>query len=205
MNESIPTSWRSSQKARRAAMLRGIAVILVAASLMIAASAALAKRLPPNVPNGVIVHACPDAYETDDLQGNASTLTAGSPQLHNFDGNTILGVADKDWARFQVVQGGVYTLTTSDLSPQADTVLRLYDPSSNLLAENDNAPGLGLASQIVWTAPVGASGWYYVSVDPTGTTATTYANCAGVVVSYTLSLQSKIPNFLFLPVVSLNF
>ncbi len=216
MTKSIPTSWRVSQKARGTIMLRVGAAILVAISLMIAVSAVLAKPLPPNAPNGAIVHACPDAYDAipshDDLQANASTLTAGPSQLHNFDGNTLLGVADKDWARFQVVQDGVYTLATTIPNGQTtDTFIKLFDANGSPVlsggapVENNNAAGLGAGSRIVWTAPSTASGWYYLSIYPTGTAATTYANCAGVVVSYTLSLQSKEPKFIFLPLITKDY
>ena len=190
-------------------LLRLGATLLLAAGLSSAVLAAGAKPLPPddggNGILGVVNHACPDAYDagvpTDDLDENASTLVAGAPQSHNFDGNTLTGVADKDWARFEVVRTGVYTLTTSNLSAETDTAIELYDAVGSLVAANDNA--VGLASQIVWTAPVTASGGYYLSVFPTGTTP--YANCAGTVVSYTLSLGSKEPVILFLPLVMRNY
>jgi hypothetical protein len=192
-------------------LLRLGATLLLAAGLSSAVLAAGAKPLPPDDGSngilGVVNHACPDAYDdevpvgerTDDLVENASTLVAGASQLHNFDGNTLTGVADKDWARFEVVRTGVYTLTTSDLSAQTDTAIELVDATGSLVAENDNAAGL--ASQIVWTAT--ASGGYYLSVFPTGTTP--YANCAGTVVSYTLSLDSKEPVFLLLPLVMRSY
>ena len=194
-------------------LLRLGATLLLAAGLSSAVLAAGAKPLPPDDGSngilGVVNHACPDAYDdevpvgepTDDLVENASTLVAGAPQSHNFDGNTLLGVADKDWARFEVVRTGVYTLTTSNLSAETDTAIELYDAVGSLVAANDNA--VGLASQIVWTAPETASGWYYLSVFPTG--ATPYANCAGTAVSYTLSLDSTVPEFLLLPLVMRNY
>lgn len=194
-------------------LLRLGATLLLAAGLSSAVLAAGAKPLPPDDGSngilGVVSHACPDAFDdklpvgesTDDLVENASTLVAGVLQSHNFDGNTLLGVADKDWARFEVVRTGVYTLTTSNLSAQTDTAIELYDAVGSLVAANDNATGL--ASRIVWTAPETASGWYYLSVFPTGTTP--YANCAGTVVSYTLSLESREPVFLLLPLVMRNY
>jgi hypothetical protein len=194
-------------------LLRLGATLLLAAGLSSAVFAAGAKPLPPDGGGsgilGVVNHVCPDAFDdkvpvgepTDDLMEDASTLVAGAPQSHNFDGNTLTGVADKDWARFEVVRTGVYTLTTSNLSAQTDTAIELYDAAGGLVAANDNAAGL--ASRIVWTAPATASGWYYLSVFPTGSTP--YANCAGTVVSYTLSLDSKGPAFLFLPLVTLNY
>jgi len=182
------------------------ATVLLAIGLMSVVLAAGAQPLSPDHPDGVIVHgACPDTYDAtaahDDAPADASTLTAGGPQSHNFDGNTNLGLADKDWARFSVVRTGVYTLTTSNLSAPADTALALHDANGALVMENDNTGGP--ASQIVWSAPETASGWYYVSVYPTGTTP--YADCAGTVVSYTLSMASKEPVFILLPVVTRNY
>ena len=190
-------------------LLRLGATLLLAAGLSSAVLAAGAKPVPPDDGSngilGVVNHACPDAYDagvpTDDLVENASTLVAGVPQSHNFDGNTLLGVADKDWARFEVVRTGVYTLTTSNLSAQTETAIELYDAAGNYVPAPDNA--VGPASQVVWTAPETASGWYYLSVSPAGTTP--YANCAGTVVSYTLSLDSKVPEFIFLPAVMRNY
>jgi pre-peptidase len=194
----------------------GVVLVLAIGMLGMMASLAVAQQLLPNGvagPNGVINHVCPDAYDagvpTDDLQANASTLTAGTLQQHNFDGNTNLGIADKDWAKFQVVRTAVYTITTiitPSLSTQTDTVLQLYDVNGNLLAENDDAPGTtNLSSRITWTAPTTASGWYYVEVTNNPKTPTANpANCS-TVLSYTLSLQSKVPLFLYLPLVMRNF
>ena len=100
-----------------------------------------------------------------------------------------------------MVRTGVYTLTTSNLSEQTNTAIELYVVAGSLVTANDNA--IGPASRIVWTAPETASGWYYLSVFPTGTTP--YANCAGTMVSYTLSLDSKEPAFLFIPVIMRNY
>jgi len=200
MNNSTRIT-RPVPRARRTTLLRIGATVLLAASWMGVALAVWAQPLPPNVIDGVINHMCPDAYETDDEPTSAGTLSVGTPELRNFDGNTFTGIADKDWARFQVVQRGVYTLTTSNLSAQTDTVLALHDANGILVAENDNSGG-GPSSRIVWSAPTTASGWYYLSVYPTGTTP--YANCAGVVVSYTLSLDSKVPQFIFAPLIARN-
>ena len=200
MNNSARITWRVPRKSRRTSLLRIGAAVLLAISLTSVVLAVWAKPMPPGVIDGATTHMCPDAYETDDEPASAGTLGVGAPQLRNFDGNTILGVADKDWARFLVVRTGVYTLTTSNLSAQTDTVLALHDADGILVVENDNAGGP--SSQIVWTAPETASGWYYVSAYPTGTTP--YANCVGTVVSYTLSFDSKVPQFIFAPLIVRN-
>ena len=190
------------QPARGIRVMRIGAVALLAISLMSFVLAAQAWPLTPDAPDGVIVPACPDGYENDNVRETASTLVKGTPQLHSFDGNTNLGVADKDWAKFEVVRLGVYTLTTSDLI-STDTVIELYDAGNNLVAANDNL-GAGPGSQIVWAAPVTASGWYYALVYPTGASALTYANCGGTMVSYTLSLDSRFSQ-IFLPLVMRNY
>ncbi len=204
MNNSARITRRALRPARGTHLLRIGAAALLAAGLLSAVLAVGAQTLPPHRPDGVVVHACPDAYEVDDEPTNAGTLNAGASQPRNFDGNTNLGVADKDWVRFQVVRTGVYTLTTSNLSAQTDTVIALHDANGSLVMENDNSGG-GPGSQIVWSAPETASGWYYVSVYPTGTTP--YADCAGTVitvVSYTLSMNSKVPMFVLAPLIMRN-
>ena len=170
-----------------------------------------AQPLPPSgvdSSNGVINHVCPDSYEalSDDLMDTTGvTLTAGIPQMHNFDGNTNTGISDKDWVRFKVVSLGVYTITTYNLSPLADTELYLIDANGNTVAYNDDSGAADHGSQIVWHAPFTAAGRYYVMVDHKSQSASAYTDCAGTVVSYTLSLQSKIPAFLFLPLVLNNY
>ena len=207
MNNTARINRRVPRAARGISLLRIGAVVVLAVRLLSVVLAVTADPLSPGGIDGAIVHgACPDAYDagapTDDLRENASLLIAGAPPLHNFDGNTLLGVADKDWARFTVVRTAVYTLTTSDLSAQTDTVIELYDFNGDRVTWSDNAAGLGLGSRIVWTAPLTGSGLYYLSVFPTGTTP--YANCAGTVVSYTLSMNSKVPLFIFLPILTRN-
>ncbi len=188
--------------------------LLLAIGLLSAVSTVWARSVPsqdPDVANGVVNHACPDAYEVDDLFANAQTLAVGAPQQHNFDGNTNTGIADKDWVRFQVTRLSVYTLTTSNLSAQTDTFIKLYDAGGNPVysngvpVENDDSGAADFGSQIVWTAPDTSSGWYYLLTQNSPKSSAAYANCAGTVVSYTLSLQSKVPFFLNLPIVANNY
>jgi uncharacterized repeat protein (TIGR01451 family) len=107
---------------------------------------------------------CPlnDPYEPDspdravEIPINVGVLT-----------RTFNMVADKDWGRFYAYAGQIYTITTSHLDMDVDTVLQLYDTDGvRLLAENDDYADTGAygdlsgASRIVWTAP--ANGWYFV-------------------------------------------
>ncbi len=184
------------------------AVLLLAFGLLVSVSAAVAQPLPPDAPNGVINHVCPDAYDSpppqyDDLQATAKSLVVDTLQQHNFDGNTNNGIPDKDWVKFGVVRTGVYTLTTSNLGPVADTVIELYDADNHLVAKNDDYTST-FASQIVWTAPTTAEGWYYLSIYNNTNSPATPTNCA-TVISYTLSLQSKEPRFIFMPLITREY
>lgn len=177
--------------------------LLLALGLLVSGAVVLARPLPPNAPNGVVVHVCPDGYDPDELMSEAKPILAGVPQQRSFDGNTNLGIADKDWVKFPVVRTGVYTLTTSDLGPLADTVIELHDANDQLIALNDDYT-TSHASQIVWTAPMTTSGWYYLEVYNNPTSPANPTSCANVI-SYTLSLESKEPSFTFLPLVLRNF
>ncbi len=183
-------------------------VLLLALGLLISVSVVVARPLPPGAPSGVIVHVCPDSYDSpsplyDDTWQAAKVIQPNSPQLHNFDGNTNLGIPDKDWVKFQVVRTGVYTLTTSNLGQFADTVIELYDANNQFVTSNDDYTTTH-ASQIVWTAPMTASDWYYLEVYNNPTSPANPTDCA-TVISYTLSLQSKEPRLLFLPILAKNF
>lgn len=180
-------------------------VLLLVSGLLISATVALARPQPPGQPDGVIEHACPDSYEVDDLWTAAKNLSVGAPQAHSFDGNTNTGIPDKDWVKFQVVRTGVYTLTTYDLVDSvADTVIELQDANGSTVASNDDYSAPDHGSRIIWTAPMTASGWYFLKVYNNPTSSAAPTNCS-TVISYTLSLQSKEPVFLFLPLIAKNF
>ena len=211
MNKSLRPSERFSPRAR--GLWRVSTTILAAIGLMSLWATAWDQPPPPDGIGiqGVINHVCltSDAYELDDVRGDAKILTAGASQQHSFDGNTFTGVADKDWVRFEVAPGGVYTVTTSGLSALADTSIKLFDAngdpvsSSGMAVENDDAGGaLGKGSQIVWTAPSTVSGWYSVAVtNSPKNTSPAFEDCAGTEVRYMLSLENKEPYFLYLPLV----
>jgi hypothetical protein len=106
----------------------------------------------------------PDAHESDNGPLGAPLLaTDGQTQTHTFCGDPILStVGDQDWARFQAVAGASYLIQTTNLGPNSDTVLELYDrDAATLLALNDDF-GAGGASAISVTLP--AAGTYYVRV-----------------------------------------
>lgn len=100
----------------------------------------------------------PDAYEGDGSSATAKPITTnGVAQIHNF--NTP---GDQDWVSFTAKKGVTYSINTSNLGPNADTVLSLYGTDgATLLTTNDDSNGT-LASLITWKAP--ANGTYYAQV-----------------------------------------
>ncbi|MGQ9478257.1 MAG: DVUA0089 family protein [Candidatus Bipolaricaulia bacterium] len=97
-----------------------------------------------------------------DDYGNDPASAAAIPT----DGAPVRGrievPGDIDYFSFSAKAEGEYTISTSGLSPEMDTVLTLYGPDGRtVLAEDDNSGG-GRASKLVWTCP--ASGTYYLSV-----------------------------------------
>lgn len=106
---------------------------------------------------------CEDTYEEDDTPPNASWIsTEAIPQTHTFH-----KPLDVDWVKFEGVADSTYTIVTSNLISDTDTVLALYpadilvDPYTRALASNDDY-GAGWASRIVWRAL--ESGTYYIRV-----------------------------------------
>jgi len=98
----------------------------------------------------------PDALEPDDTQGTARPITAdGSLQAHN----TCLA-GDVDWVYF-TPSAGSYVIETTELGPEADTFIELYDASGTRLAFNDDY-GPGTASRIHYS--FSSNGRYYVKV-----------------------------------------
>jgi hypothetical protein len=182
-------------------------VVLLAVGMLGSVTLVNARSgLPSGIvgPTGTVTHLCPDSHETDDFYTDAKPLTT-TPQLRNFDGDLNVGIDDKDWARFFVTRGSIYTITTSGLSPSVDTLVTLFgDPNSNPIIQSG---GLSpdFHAQIVWTAPFTAGGWYYLKIENEARTPLAYANCAGQVASYTLSLQSKQLQIMSLPIIMKNY
>ena len=102
----------------------------------------------------------PDAYEVDDSAATAQAITTdGVPQAHTFQ-----RFNDYDWVKFTMTAGMAYTITTSALGTQSDTILELYSTNGlTLLTSNDNCTLGNPASCIKgWTVPT--TGVYYVRV-----------------------------------------
>jgi hypothetical protein len=107
--------------------------------------------VPPNV--------SADAYEHDDVYTDASGYTGlQSHTFHAWD--------DVDWISFTVSSedlGSAYYLQTTNLGPNANTELYLYDTDgTSLLASNLNY--VPASSQIAWSPTL--TGTYYAKVEP---------------------------------------
>jgi len=64
-----------------------------------------------------------DSYEDDDTFVNASVVVVNDdPQSHNFH-----DAGDQDWVKLYGLEGYPYTVKTTDLGANCDTVLHLYD------------------------------------------------------------------------------
>ncbi|MBI4318450.1 MAG: pre-peptidase C-terminal domain-containing protein [Chloroflexi bacterium] len=99
-----------------------------------------------------------DSFEPDNIPAQASIITTdGVTQTHDFH---VAG--DVDWAKFNATAGNSYTIQTTDLGPESDTYLYLYDTNGTTILRRDDDSGGGSASRIAWTAP--SSGYYYAKV-----------------------------------------
>lgn len=128
-----------------------------------------------------------DGGNGDNGPGDAVPLSAnGSGQNHNFCANPLsTDIGDQDWVSFNAVAGGTYRISTADLGPNSDTILRLYAADGNTLLQDNDDKGPGRSAQLVFTPTV--AGTYYVQV-------TQYnSNIIGREASYNLQLEENIP------------
>ncbi len=118
-----------------------------------------------------------DAYEPDDMYGQAKWIYSGSPQARS-----IVPATDVDWAKFSL--GANYQVVIETSGSSGDTRLWLYD--SNLVEiEYDDDDGTEYFSHIVRSCL--PAGLYYLKVDEYGNddtipayslTLTTGSSCA---------------------------
>jgi hypothetical protein len=112
-----------------------------------------------NSTNQAVTVTVTDIGESNDVPADQSTpisLALGG----TYDGELEV-VGDRDWIRVELTAGQRYaiSLTGSGGSSLSDPLVRLYDASGNLVAENDDG-GPGLNSLLTYT--VTATGTYYV-------------------------------------------
>jgi hypothetical protein len=100
----------------------------------------------------------PDDYEPDDACTEAEDIdTEGTHQIHN-----LCPVGDEDWVQFAARAGITYTIETSAVGADGDTVLALYPACGQPPIATDD-PATARAARIVW--PCTISGLYSVKVN----------------------------------------
>jgi hypothetical protein len=103
-----------------------------------------------------------DVNESAEVPGDITTpVNLGLGET--YDGE-LEEIGDTDWIRVELVAGQRYgiSLTGSGASPLSDPLVRLYDATGDLVAENDDG-GPGLNSLLSYT--VQTTGTYYVEAD----------------------------------------
>jgi hypothetical protein len=126
-----------------------------------------------------------DADEVNNTPGTATPLQVGAPaQAATFffdpDGDGV-GQPDTDHFVFTAAEGAPYTLQTTGLLSDGNTLLELMDISgTTVLASNDNRAAGDDSSLILWTAP--AAGEYLLRV--------THAPDYGIYGSYRISVTT---------------
>lgn len=103
----------------------------------------------------------PDPLEPNNRWEDASFLNVGGTSLSlAFDSN-----GDEDWFKFSVQAGVTYSISTSHLYTDTDTILFLFWPpdfaEADAISFNDDYGGL-VASQIVWKAPAYGTAYFKV-------------------------------------------
>jgi hypothetical protein len=128
-----------------------------------------------------------DISHTDQaLSTTTNELLVGSDQLHWFYSGTG-SPPDQDWAFFQAQEGETYSINTERISPQTNTVIRLYSEGAN--PDVDPPVGLiddygyGFTESLIFSSPDTAN--YYVQI--------TQSNPAvqGLNTCYHLTLQKE--------------
>lgn len=129
-----------------------------------------------------------DAFEPDDAVEDASELaTDGTVQQHDFMLSSSDAEFDVDWVQFDATALYTYTIETSDLGEESDTVIELYNAEGTRVARDDDG-GLGLASKIVWQAPaeIDEATTYYVRIR-------NYTGASGPETVYGISITAVAP------------
>ncbi len=144
---------------------------------------------------GLLPPACgADAFEAfnDNLYTTTGvTLTAGTPQRHNFH-----GYDDKDWVKVTLQAGEDYTFTAAATGARTDTVLTLFGPDGVTLVAQSDDSSTDFSAQIRWGALT--TGTYYLRVTQLNPTQ------AGCGTDYDLSMTVAPKYFIYLPLASRN-
>ncbi|MBN1593205.1 MAG: PQQ-binding-like beta-propeller repeat protein, partial [Candidatus Coatesbacteria bacterium] len=119
-----------------------------------------------------------DSYEADDTCASAGAIaTSGAAQER-----ALVPSDDEDWVYFDGLAGSKYTMETSNLGDECDTVLELYESDCETLIDSDDEGGEGHASRLVYVPS--EAGTYFVRVYP-------YSSETGG--TYSLSVRKNTP------------
>ncbi len=107
-----------------------------------------------------------DPQEPDNGALDARAIvTNGQPEDHNFCANASQpNLGDQDWLRFDAVAGATYRIWTSDLGPDSDTAIEIYDRNGVSVVLTNDDRGSGQASDVNFVAP--ATGAYFIRILP---------------------------------------
>ncbi len=101
---------------------------------------------PTATPGGAVYL---DQYEPNNSFEEAYTTSPNAAKLIDI---SLWPVGDQDYFMFTGKEGSSYEVFTTDLTAGLDTFLRVYDPSGDKIAENDDVDATNLRSQVLFTA-----------------------------------------------------
>lgn len=126
--------------------------------------------------------------------GTPNTISVGQTASGNIgsDGGLIVGSTDVDMYGFTPTTSGLYDIQTqTSQEGSADTLLRLFDSSGNVISTNDNASSATTASFIRASLVAGTT--YYIGVSGSGNNAYSAEDGSGATAgstgTYTLSVN----------------
>lgn len=114
-----------------------------------------------------------DNYEPNNELGSAYTTSANAEKLTDI---TLWPVGDVDYFRFYGKKDSRYQIFTTDVTAGLDTLLKLYNPEGEKVAENDDVDPTNTRSQVEVTAK--ETGFYFVKItnkEPSDSTNKTYS------------------------------
>ena len=100
---------------------------------------------PTATPGGIYL----DEYEPNNSFDSAYTTSSNAAKLTDA---SIWPVGDQDFFSFNGKKNSTYEVFTTDLTGGLDTFLRVYDPSGDKIAENDDIDATNKRSQLQFTA-----------------------------------------------------
>jgi hypothetical protein len=90
-----------------------------------------------------------DDYEPNNVPETAYVTSANAAKLTKI---SLWPVGDQDYFMFSAKKNSSYEVFTTDLTSGLDTLLRVYDPEGDKIAENDDRDNTSESSLVVFTA-----------------------------------------------------